>query len=456
MIPFLDRTIERIRLNTALSRKSNQLIILYGRRRIGKSTLIKNLLKPTDIFFVSDQREGSMQRAAMATDISAHISGFDKINYPRWESLFVNLNNILKKKIVLCIDEFPYLVKNSPELPSVLQKLFDNKLLSKIHLLLCGSSQQMMQGLVLDPNTPLYGRATEIIKLLPLSPYWLKEALHLNAIQTIEEYSIWGGIPRYWELRKQYKTMKEAVCSLILSPYGILHEEPTRLFLDDMRSSVQAYSLLAIIANGSTRLSEIASRFGKPATQIMNPLQNLISLSFISRQLPFGESTKTSKKTYYYIEDPFTNYYFKNVIPNISALEMGLEKTVYQKTSKNFDSYVSVYYERLCRKALSGTKIGKETYLPASSWWGSIAQKIPVEIDIISESISKESLIIGEVKWSNTFNRRWIDELNYKVANLAFINGRKVQKVFFLKSKPAAIPGDIKVFTPDDVLKMLK
>ena len=120
---------------------------------------------------MADQSDPTIQRKLFAEAISEKIEGFDKVTYPAWESLLTTLNNVLKEHITICIDEFPYLVKNTPELPSVLQKLIDAKKNTMYHIILCGSSQQMMHGIVTDSSEPLYGRADEIIKLQPMTAY---------------------------------------------------------------------------------------------------------------------------------------------------------------------------------------------------------------------------------------------------------------------------------------------
>jgi len=277
---FFDREKEKQRLVKALSRKKAKLIIIYGRRRCGKSALIKNILKPADIYFMAQQSDEAVQRMQLANTIGEKIKGFGSVVYPDWESLFTNFNNVIKEPVTLCIDEFPYLIKGSRDLPGTIQKIIDNVLERKYHLVLCGSSQQMMQGLVLDSTSPLFGRADEIMKITPLEAGWLTDALKCKPDQAVTEYSVWGGVPRYWELRAEEDSFKEAIINIILDRYGVLHEEPARLFLDDMRESVQAFSILSVVGNGSNRLSEIAARLNKPATQLSRPLDNLIQLGY--------------------------------------------------------------------------------------------------------------------------------------------------------------------------------
>ena len=168
---FVDRIDEMARLKEAFAREKAALVVVYGRRRLGKSTLIKKVLVDKDVYFLADRSEGQHQRALLAKVIAQKFPDFDRLTYPDWESLLRAVNYRTDQRFTLCIDEFPYIVEQSPELPSVLQKLVDERSL-RFHLVLCGSSQQMMYGLFLDATAPLYGRADEIMRLMPIRlPY---------------------------------------------------------------------------------------------------------------------------------------------------------------------------------------------------------------------------------------------------------------------------------------------
>jgi len=257
---FIDRKKETLKLEKALSGNRARLIVIYGRRRCGKSTLIKQVLKKSDIYYMAHAADESIQIQQLADLIDEKVPGFAGPVYPDWMSLFKNLHNTLRDDITLAIDEFPYLVKQYGGLPGVIQNLIDNFRDRKFNLILCGSSQQMMQGLVLGTSSPLYGRADEIIRIQPLEAGWISDALNCTTEQAVEEYSVWGGVPRYLELRAEEANFREAITNLVLDRYGVLHDEPARLFLDDMRESVQPYSILSVAGGGSNRLSEIAGR----------------------------------------------------------------------------------------------------------------------------------------------------------------------------------------------------
>ena len=206
---FVDRKEETERLKEAISKEGTALVVVYGRRRLGKSTLIKRVISDNDIYFLADRSEGEHQRVLLSKMFSQVFPDFDKLSYPDWESIFLAANYRAEKRFTLCLDEFPYLVEQSPELPSVIQKLIDNKQL-KYNLILCGSSQNMMYGLFLDSSAPLYGRADEIMKLTPLRLPFIEEALGLDSVDAVEDYAIWGGVPRYWELREHRSSLSQA------------------------------------------------------------------------------------------------------------------------------------------------------------------------------------------------------------------------------------------------------
>lgn len=456
---FVNREKETERLSLALARKENQLIVVYGRRRCGKSTLLRKVLPGDSVYYAADMRESPLQISSLSDQISNLIPGFGKVIYPDWESLLLSLNRSLDKRVTLCIDEFPYIVKNNPELPSVIQRLWDGESLGNLNLVLCGSSQQMMQGIALNSNSALYGRCSEIILINPLNVHHLSIFLKIPAVEAINEYSIWGGIPRYWEIRKTSASLVDAVKYHVLDRHGVLHEEPERLFADEMRTSVQAYSILSLIAGGCHRLSEIAGRLGKPATQLSRILGFLTGLRFIRREVPFGENVKSTKRSLYKIEDPFMDFYFTFILRNKSMLEYGLVDEVWAEIEKKFDQYVSLHWEVLCRRSVPFLEFGDARFIDASRWWGNCKDGRPVEIDIVAGSRDKRSLLVGEVKWSEPGKDRLIDienQLDGKISGMPFSAGKKIIKALFVKQKPDDYSGNLFVFDASDIIKACK
>ncbi len=449
---FVDRIEEKKRLETALSGESPSLIVVYGRRRLGKSTLIKKVLSTSDVYYMADQTEPSYQVSLLAKEIGLLFEGFDHVIYPDWHALFEALNIRTSERFTLCLDEFPYMAKSSPELPALLQKLVDSKKL-KYNIILCGSSQQLMKGLILDSTSPLYGRASQILKLAPIHIRYFQEVLECSASQAVEEYAVWGGVPRYWEIRLQSNSLHDAIMYNLLNAQGTLYEEPYRLFIDDMRDIVQASTLLSLIGNGANRLSEIAVRANKPATSLSGPLEKLISLGYLEREIPFGESPRNSKKGLYKVADPFMDYYFRFVVPNRSLIEIGRTDAVIEEVLQRFNSYVSWHWEILCRRAVSGQIVMGKRYGLASRWWGNISRDEQLEIDVLALSADGKSLLVGECKWSEDENiERLLRVLSEKAAKLPFSQNKKIVPVLFLKSNKKSADN---IFLPDQVLGMM-
>ena len=453
VMEFINRTDELERINQLRAKKESMLLVLYGRRRIGKTRLLQQVKNVDDIHFIADQSETPLQIEAFAKIVGRHIAGFDTAIYPDWESCFLTLNERLRKKITIIIDEFPYLVKNAPELPSILQKLFDNRSELSFHLFLCGSSQQMMQNLVVDSTSPLYGRANEIIKLLPMNIYWLKEALNCSWTEAVEEYCIWGGVPRYWDLRIQEQGMKAAVIKHILDRNGVLHEEPVRLFLDDSRDTVQMSTLITIISSGVHRLSEIASRIGKPATHLNRPLQRLIDLGYLKREIPYGTSPRKAKRTLYKVTDPFIHFYFRYVVPDKTSLELGLAEMIFNEVVvPGFTEYCSGFWEDICRASIP-LLFRDKLFSPGSRWWSGSRPENQTEIDIVSSSKDGSEMIVAEVKWATSVNIASVcNDLSKKTAAIPGAKGKKIRKVLFLKNRPDYIPKGYSVFTAEEVI----
>lgn len=455
---FVDRIAETARLKAALAGERSALVVMYGRRRLGKSTLIKRVLSEGDVYFLADRSEGQHQRLLLAKVIAQVFPDFDKLTYPDWESLFRAVNYRTDRRFTLCLDEFPYIVEQSPELPSVLQKLVDEKQL-KYNLVLCGSSQNMMYGLFLDSSAPLYGRADEIIRLTPIRLPYLQEALRLDAVSAVEEYSVWGGVPRYWELRENRRSLDDALWHNILSVNGVLYEEPVKLFQDDVKDIVKTSTIMSYVGAGANRLSEIAARCGEPATNLSRPLKKLVDLGFLEKDVPFGMDEKNAKKSLYKIADPFMAFYYQFVVPYRSFIELDRRLPIEQALCARFQEYVSMQWEKLCREAVTGNIMEGVLYGRARRWWGSVLNEHgkpeQIEFDVMAESVDKKYLLVGECKWTARENGRQLAaELLRKAALLPFTKHYTVVPVLFLKNEPT--DNSANVMLPQDTIRLSK
>lgn len=450
-LPFLDRADEQRRLRRFLEEDDSRLAVLYGRRRCGKSTLIQQVCGPGDVYAVADEREAAFQIQAVATEVGRVVRSFDAARYPSWDALFSSLEARVER-LTLALDEFPHLVSSAPELPSVIQRHLDRPGPRKLRLLLCGSSQRMMQGLALDRSAPLYGRAQEILRLSPLPAGWISEALGVGGAAAVEAWSVWGGVPRYWELARRYPALHEAIRDLVLHRHGVLHDEPHGLLLDDMRSATAASTLLALVGAGCNRLSEIAARMGKPSGALTRPLANLIDLGYLRKEVPFGEDERSSKRTLYRIDDPLVSFWFRFVQPARTLLQRDLLEPVEARLSAAFPQHCAEAWEVLARESAPRLSIGGTRWGPASRWWGS-GRDGPVEFDVVAESLDGDSVLIGEAKWASRPDLgRWRADLHARASSAPFLRGRRIVCALWVKEGPE---GD-DVVTPEAVMTALR
>ena len=435
-LPFLNRTRELSRLRRALSRAGDSLIVVYGRRRCGKSRLLQEALRERrHTYYLADLSDDSIQRAALAVEADRLVPGFSAATYPDWAAFLETWCARVPADAWLVIDELPYLVQADPALPSIVQRLVDTPHARPLRLVICGSSQRMMHGLVLDETAPLYGRAAEIIKVTPMPPAALPEALGFTPEQAVIAYSVWGGLPRNWELAADYRGTEEALAALLLDRNGVLHAEPPRLLLDDMRSVVQANSLLTLIGSGCHRLSEIGGRIGQPASNLSRPLARLIDLGYVRRELPFGESTRSTKRSLYRLDDPFLLFWYRFVAPNRSRLEHDLIEPVHAEVSAHLSGHVAEVWEWLARDSVPRLKLHGIDWNPASRWWGAGIGGAPLELDVVAESTDGRHLLIGEVKWSDRSDPERIRaELIRKAQRAPFRSGRRLHYALWLKN----------------------
>jgi len=456
-LPFLNRTEELFRLQKAFNAANSTLVCLYGRRRCGKSRLLQKALKNmVHVYYVGDERESGLQRQALAKEISRILSGFDKVQYSSWDDLFERWYKDAPSGAVLAIDEFPFLVATSPELPAVLQKYIDRESEKKLHCALCGSSQRMMYGLVLDASAPLFGRAREIMKVAPLSVTYLHKAMSCKSAETaIEAFSVWGGVPRYWELAMEYDSLMESVKDLVLNPLSVLFHEPERLLSDQLRDIRQSASLLSVIGQGCNRLSEIAGRMGKPATSLTRPLSVLLELGLVRREIPFGSTVRDSKRSLYKIADPFLRFWLKYVEPNRSLLESGNTSAVVDSMKHSLPMHIADIWEDLARNSVAHLSINTRQWGVASRYWGNALGGGIVEIDIVAESLeNKSDVLVGEAKHTCTVKEvpRLLKELHSKAARCPVLKGKNIHSTLWILKPPKGVPG---ILSGDDVIEAM-
>lgn len=464
---FINRQQELGRLK-ALNRSSGSSVaVIWGRRRMGKTRLLLEWVNHHGgIYYVADESSASIQRKYFAKSLDAILPNFSSVEYPDWTSFFSRVGQDAKKvkwRGPLVIDELPYLISVSPELPSVLQKFVDHEAKrAGLTLAFCGSSQRMMQGAILEPSAPLYGRADEIIKLGPIDVGYLGAALGIKSSrEIIETYAIWGGIPRYWELlEKNKKSFIDALDALVLDPKGPLNEEPNRLLLEELPSAIHLRPILDAIGLGANRLSEVASRVGQPATSLSKPTQRLIELDLIQKEVPYGTKAHNAKKTLYKIKDPFIRFWFTVVAPKRSLFSQATAPTRKKWLKEALPRLFSWTWEDLCREAIPRLKFQGLQFGVAGRFW----QGQENEWDILSESEDGRTLLIGEAKWTakaptEQWVNRAIDDLMRKqIPPIQRKPSISVVYALFIPEKPKnlRLPRGVRVFDAKELIRVLK
>ena len=439
---FYNRMEELKQLRTALRRERRQLVVVYGRRRTGKSTLLHRLLGPNDVYFQASQTTSAYQMERFVQVMSAQLPGLAGASFTGWESLLTALNAQVRARFTLVLDELPYLVKADPALPSILQRLVDERDKLNFDLIVCGSSQQMMRGMVLQATAPLYGRADEVIKVGPLSASWLRDHLPgANPDDLVTEYATWGGIPRYWELRADYPDHASAVQQLVLSPTGVLHEEPNRLLLEDLRDIVQSTTILALVASGVHKISKLGGRLGKPATDLSRPLNRLIEMGYLQRESPYGTKPTNKKISLYKVADPFLRFHYRYVYPNLSELIPARIPGVWRRLEPTLTGFTATPWEDLCHRFVATHPHFADRFKVPGRWWGKNTAGKQMKLDLVSESFDGKTLLVGECKWSVLAGRK---QERVRVATLEkakllpFYRGQAVEAILFCRGGEGA------------------
>lgn len=465
---FVNRHKELDRLEKLFRSRTSGLAVVWGRRRVGKTRLLLEWTeKNGGVYFVADESSPSIQRKFLAMAIERALPGFSDAEYPDWQSLFLRLSRDAlqaKWRGPLVIDELPYLISGSPELSSVLQKMIDHEAKkANLVIALCGSSQRMMQGAILDESAPLYGRADELIKLHPIAIGYMSEAIGLKTPRdVVESYAIWGGVPRYWELvNKTEGDLYEIIDRLVLDPMGPLNEEPLRLLYEESPSAIHLRPILDAIGLGANRLSEVATRMEKPATALGRSIDRLIELDLIQREIPFGTDPSNSKKTLYKIKDPFLRFWFKVVASRRSLFSQVSASIRRQWLKESLPGLFGAAWEELCRSAVPLLSENWEAiYGPVGRFW----QGQGPEWDVLSQSFDGKHFLIGEAKWTEKNpSAQWIyqaiEELKNKGtppvkrhANAQF------HYVLFVPEKPKilTLPPGVRVVDAKEVVDSLR
>ncbi|WP_113672053.1 ATP-binding protein [Vallitalea guaymasensis] len=404
MKSFLGRKAELQKLSSEYNRESS-FVVMYGRRRVGKTTLIKEFIKDKKALYFLSTSELEINNRNRFIKSIADFTGMPYLknsNFDNWYDIFeIIVNYQPEEKKIIVIDEFQYLVNANPSFTSIFQRIWDDILKdNNIMVILCGSYISMMTTQVLHYSSPLYGRRTCQMKLKPLKFTEIKEGFrNLQFNELVSLYAVTGGVPKYLEFFDNNFGFFENIKNEILDKNGFLYEEPTFLLQKEVRETMTYFSMIQTIADNNHKLSKIASALEVPSTKLTPYIKTLMDLSLVEKRVPVTEKNPSkSKKGLYYIEDNFIEFWFRFVYPYKSELEMENIQYVVDKIKNNLiDNHVSFVYEDICR----------EQFVNQSSELGFIISKIgsywdsKVEIDIVAIDNDNKKLIVGECKYLN-------------------------------------------------------
>jgi len=445
---FVDREKELKILEKTYSSESPGFVIIYGRRRIGKSELILKFIEGKEAIYYVCSTEGDRANIEeLKNNFSEFLmdNNFASIKFENWHSLFSSLvshkNFSRKRKIIIVLDEFPYLIISNPNIPSIFQKIWDNILRKEnVMFILCGSYISIMERKVISKKSPLYGRRTGSFLLDPIDFINLKKFLPNYSVEDlIKSWSVVGGVPAYLLKFNSKLDFWENVKNNIAKG-SYLYEEAEILLKDEFREPKNYKLILKAISFGYRTFGKICNFTYLDKSMVSKYLEILKEVKIIQERIPVTE-TKRFKGRLYEIVDPYFNFWFKFVYPNKIDLEAHREDIIIENIKQEFQSYIGkmfeVLIENLIRKRyllneLSFTKIGKQ--------WGKIPNKLKgentYEIDLVSLNEKTKEILFIECKWKNKVNAEKIcKELAEKAKYVEWNNeDRKESFAIFVKS----------------------
>ncbi|MDR2572491.1 MAG: ATP-binding protein [Oscillospiraceae bacterium] len=465
---FIGREVELESLNKSYGKDTFQFPVIYGRRRVGKTTLINEFCNDKKcIYFVAVQSTAKENLEILSAQILKTIAPDAPQNPFRsfreaFEYVFERAET---ERIILAIDEYPYLANSDMAVSSILQAAIDKfQSNSKLFLILCGSSMSFMEEQVLGYTSPLYGRRTAQYKILPFDYYTSSEMLSgFTNIEKITLYSVTGGIPEYLSRVDNNLSMRENICELFFTPSGRFFEEPINLLKQELKNPETYSAIITAIAGRSSRINEVSTKVGIETSQCSKMLSTLISLGIIRKEHPIIEYK--SRKSIYLLDDWMFVFWHRFIHPELSRINTGFGEEVYDEMlSKHIDSHVGRAFED-CAKQYMWRAL-KEKSLPFSfnkigRWWGNDpVMRREEEIDFIA--LSNNSATFGECKWKKErIGNDILEDIIRK--SMLFSGFDKVYYILFSKSgfsetlhKRAGDQSNIMLVSVDDMFKICR
>ena len=404
---FIGREKELSDLERLYASDKFEFAVIYGRRRVGKTAIINRFTadKPTICFTGVETNEKqnleNFSKCILEFGTGTPIDTFFSSFQAAFEFVFKLAE---KQRMILVIDEYPYVARASKSLASTLQLLIDKyKDTSKLFLILCGSSMSYMEDHVLAYKAPLYGRRTAQLKV---QPFEFQEVCKYFTNMSNEDkalaYGIAGGTPQYLLQLNDKVSIEENIKNTYLNPVSSIYEEPQNLLKQEVREPAIYNAIIAAIATGYTKMSEIATKVGEDTSVCSIYIKNLISLGIIKKETPYGEDS--ARKTIYSVEDNMFRFWYRFVPENTSIIARGATDLAYNRIIPHLSDYMGAVFEEISKQYLWSLLLkGKSAidFTDIGRWWGTNPKtRQQVEIDIMGTS-DKNTALFGECKWRN-------------------------------------------------------
>lgn len=403
---FIGRENELKTLNKLYHSNKFEFAVIYGRRRVGKTALISEFVKDKDcIFFTGIETNEKQNLDNFSKCIMEYNTGIAAdSSFSSFQSAFEYVFELAKtKKIVLVIDEYPYVARASKSLASTLQFLIDkNKDTSNLFLILCGSSMSYMEDHVLAYKAPLYGRRTAQFKIKPFG--FFEAGRYFKNLSNEDKalaYGVVGGTPQYLMQLDSRLSIEDNIKNTHLNPTSSIFEEPNNLLKQEVREPAIYNAVITAVAAGSSKMNEISGKIGENTSVCAAYIKNLIALDIVKKETPYGE--KAGRKTIYSIEDNMFRFWYRFVPENISVISRGASDLAYSRIAPLLSSYMGSVFEDICKQYLWKLLLeGKcaVNFSDIGRWWGASPKtKSQEEIDIMGTD--KDTALFAECKWTN-------------------------------------------------------
>lgn len=459
MEQFIDRISEMETLESEYNSKGSSLVIMYGRRRVGKTTLISEFIKDKPaLFFLASEESEAQNRNAFKDKAADFLESelLKNADIKNWEVIFKTIaDTSFDSKPVIVIDEFQYIGKSNPAFPSIFQRIWEETLKNKpVMVILCGSLISMMESQTLSYNSPLYGRRTAQIRLKQIPFLYYQEFFPgKNRRELIEMYSVTGGVPKYIELFSETDDIYKSIQRCVLNRSGYLYDEPHFLLQQEVTEIGSYFSIIKAIAAGNSKLSAISTVLEIKSTGLTKYLKTLIDLDILEREVPVTEENpEKSKKGLYRIKDNYIRFWFAFVYPNMSFIESGNSSIVMNKIRKGLISgHTAFVYEDVCRERmwdLNAEDCWPFHFSKIGRWWDG-----KNEIDIAAIDPEEKNLILGECKfWQEPVGINIFRELEQKSGSVDW--QKQNRHVWFVLFSSAGFTEELKELAAerDDLL----